>query len=152
MLAGTGTHRTIISTGWDGVGQDYTSFHVAGNTGNGAPKLTIRSDGRVTVAGQVHDREIKVTATAGGADFVFADDYTLPKLQEIEAFVKKNKHLPEIPSAAEMEANGLHLAEMNIKLLQKIEELTLYLIIQQKEMELMKNEIRIIKQASTKEK
>ena len=89
------------------------------------------SDALLTVAGNISAREIKVTATAGGADFVFADDYQLPKLEAVAAFVKQNKHLPEIPSAAEMEANGLHLAEMNIKLLQKVEELTLYAIAQE---------------------
>lgn len=111
----------------------------------GIGTTTPDSDAFLTVAGNIHAREIKVTATAGGADFVFADDYALPKLQEVEAFIKKNKHLPEIPSAAEMEANGLHLAEMNIKLLQKVEELTLYLIEQEKEMKRMKDKINQLK-------
>lgn len=126
------------------------------NGGEWFPTLTVQANGRVgigtatpdaplTVAGNIHAREVRVTATAGGADFVFADDYALPKLDEVAAFVKQNKHLPEIPSAAEMEANGLHLAEMNIKLLQKVEELTLYLIEQQKQMERMQREINKLK-------
>lgn len=115
------------------------------NGGAWTPTMTVQTNGKVgigtsnpdaplTVAGNIHAREIKVTATAGGADFVFADDYSLPKLEAVAAFVKQNKHLPEIPSAAEMEANGLHLAEMNIKLLQKVEELTLYTIEQEKKL------------------
>lgn len=102
----------------------------SGNVGIG----TINPDSKLTVAGNIHAREVKVTVTAG-ADFVFADDYALPDLKAVEAYVKENKHLPEIASAAEMEANGLLLAEMNIKLLQKVEELTLYTIQQEKELE-----------------
>lgn len=99
-----------------------------GNVGIG----TDNPDAKLTVAGNIHSREVKVTINAG-ADFVFANDYELPSLEYIETFVKKNKHLPEIPSEKEMKENGLLLAKINIKLLQKIEELTLYTFQQQKE-------------------
>lgn len=112
--------------------------------GNDNIRLKVRSDGKVilggvnplenyllTVGGGIASREIKVDINAG-ADFVFANDYPILPLEEVEAFVKKNKHLPEIAPAAEMEANGLELGEMNIKLLQKVEELTLYVIDQNK--------------------
>ncbi|MCL2329425.1 MAG: hypothetical protein FWC39_13050 [Bacteroidetes bacterium] len=66
-------------------------------------------------------------------DFVFANDYKLRPLQEVEQFIKANKHLPGIPSAAEVGENGYNMGEMQEKLLMKIEELTLY-IIQQQEM------------------
>jgi hypothetical protein len=116
--------------------KDGSHFSLMRIKGNGNVGIgTTNPDAPLTVAGNIHAREVKVTATAGGADFVFADDYALPKLEEVEAFVKQNKHLPEIPSAADMEANGLHLAEMNIKLLQKVEELTLYTIEQEKNLE-----------------
>lgn len=119
------------------------------NGGEWFPTFTVQANGRVgigttapdaplTVAGNIHAREVKVTATAGGADFVFADDYALPNLVDVEAYVKENRHLPEIPSAAEMEEKGLHLAEMNIKLLQKVEELTLYMIEQEKQLQVQK--------------
>ncbi len=101
-----------------------------GNVGIG----TTAPDSKLTVAGNIHAREVKVTIDAG-ADFVFAKDYKLPSLQTLEAFVKTNKHLPEIASEKEMQENGLLLAEMNIKLLQKIEELTLYTIDQEKRIE-----------------
>lgn len=89
---------------------------------------------RLTVDGKIHAKDIKVSRAAGqGADFVFDDEYDLPTLKFVEKFIQKNKHLPEIASEKEMEENGLLLGEMNIKLLQKIEELTLYTIQQQKE-------------------
>jgi len=94
---------------------------------------------KFTVKGKISAREIKVTATAGGADFVFAKDYDLPSLDFVERYIRENKHLPEIASAKEMKESGLLLGEMNIKLLQKIEELTLYTIAQQKEIESLKS-------------
>ena len=106
------------------------------NNGNlGIGTNTPDSGYKLTVKGKIWTREVKVTSTAGGADFVFENTYKLPTLEEVEQFITENKHLPEIASAKEMEENGIHLAEMNIKLLQKIEELTLYTIQQQKELE-----------------
>jgi len=84
-----------------------------------------------TVAGDIHSREVKVTVDAG-ADFVFEKNYNLPSLESVDKFIKENKHLPEIASAEEMKKNGINLSEMNIKLLQKIEELTLYVIQQER--------------------
>lgn len=69
---------------------------------------------------------------AQGVDYVFNPDYDLKPLSEVEAFVKENKHLPEIPSEKQMQENGLSMNEFQIKLLQKIEELTLYTISQEK--------------------
>ena len=75
------------------------------------------------------------------ADFVFEDDYELRPLHEVEQFINQNKHLPEIPSAKEMESeDGIGLAELNKLLLQKIEELTLYMIEQQKQIEELTNQ------------
>jgi len=69
------------------------------------------------------------------ADFVFDKNYKLKDLSEVEEYVKSHKHLPDIPSAEEMEKEGVDLAEMNKLLLQKVEELTLYLVKQNKEIE-----------------
>jgi hypothetical protein len=104
-----------------------------GNVGIG----TSIPDSKLTVKGNIHAREVKVTISAG-SDFVFAEDYNLPELSTIESYIKSNKHLPEIVSAEEMIKNGVDLGEMQIKLLQKIEELTLYIINQQKEIEQLK--------------
>jgi hypothetical protein len=71
-------------------------------------------------------------------DYVFSADYKLKSLSEIESFIKANHHLPDVPSASEVEENGIDLAQMNAKLLQKIEELTLHVIAQQKEIDNLK--------------
>lgn len=83
------------------------------------------------IDGKLEAKEIKVT-TAPGADFVFEENYNLQSLEEVESFIKENKHLPDVPSAAAMEEQGVNLAEMNKLLLQKVEELTLYMIEQEK--------------------
>jgi len=75
------------------------------------------------------------------SDFVFNEDYHLKPLNEIEEFIKINKHLPEIPSAKEVEANGVALGEMQAKLLQKVEELTLYMIELKKENDTIKKKL-----------
>jgi hypothetical protein len=111
-----------------------------GNVGIG----TTNPDSKLTVAGKIHSQEVKVTVNAG-ADFVFQKDYHLKPLSEVEKYITENKHLPEIASANEMKNNGLELGEMNIKLLQKIEELTLYMIDFKKEMEVIKSENQTLK-------
>ncbi|VXD14828.1 hypothetical protein [Marinoscillum sp. 108] len=87
---------------------------------------------KLAVEGSIGAREIKVESS-GWSDFVFEKDYKLRPLEELESYVSEHQHLPEIPSEAEVTAHGINLGEMNAKLLQKIEELTLYLIEQNKE-------------------
>lgn len=94
---------------------------------------SIVGEGKLQVSGLIRAKEVKVE-TANWPDFVFAKDYKLPTLRETERQIKKNGHLPGIPSAAEAEKNGIELGEMNKKLLQKIEELTLHLIEKDKEL------------------
>ncbi|MCL9806433.1 hypothetical protein NAT51_12925 [Flavobacterium amniphilum] len=86
------------------------------------------------VDAKIEAKEIKVTLTPT-ADFVFEEDYNLPKLEDVEKHIKEKKHLPEIASAKEMEKEGVNVGEFQIKLLQKIEELTLYTIEQNKKIE-----------------
>lgn len=102
-------------------------------------------DELLTVNGTIHAKEIRIDLTGSLADYVFEPDYTLMPLSEVESFVKANKHLPEIPSAAEVKENGLSMGEMQNKLLQKIEELTLYVIEQQKQLEIQRAEIDELK-------
>ena len=111
-----------------------------GNVGIGS----INPDSKLTVNGTIHSTEVKVTQTVP-ADYVFQkyytgkselkSDYTMPTLAEVESFTKINNHLPNVPSAKEMQQNGVSLGEMSNVLLQKIEELTLYVIEQNKKIE-----------------
>jgi hypothetical protein len=111
-----------------------------GNVGIGTTNPT----SKLTVAGNINSREVKVTVDAG-ADFVFESDYDLPSLTFLEKYIKENKHLPEIASAKEMQASGINLSEMNIKLLQKMEEMTLYMIEQEKKNNKQSKEIETLK-------
>lgn len=101
------------------------------------------SDYLLDVNGAVRANEIVVNTT--GADFVFADDYRLHSLDSVQNFINKNKHLPDVPSAKEMQENGMGVAKMNQLLLQKVEELTLYMIELKKITELQQLEIEVLK-------
>lgn len=81
---------------------------------------------------------VKVRLHADWPDYVFQKNYSLKSLSEVEQYVLTNSHLPEISSAKEVEKQGINQGEMNAKLLQKIEELTLYLIDQNKKHEAQK--------------
>lgn len=90
--------------------------------------------------GLLKAKEIKVQTNVW-SDFVFEKGYELPSLEALEAYIIQNKHLPEIPSEAEVTKNGIHLGEMNAKLLQKIEELTLYLIEEHKQNKILQQKV-----------
>ncbi|MEQ9229451.1 MAG: tail fiber protein [Cyclobacteriaceae bacterium] len=116
VIAGTAQDEvfTILSNGKIGIG-------------------TSLPDATLTVKGDIHTQEVLVDLNGAVApDYVFEEDYDLRTLEETEEYIKANKHLPEVPSAAEMAENGVYLKEMNMLLLKKVEELTLYLIEQEK--------------------
>ncbi len=89
--------------------------------------------------------KVAVKTTSEWSDYVFAEDYRLMPLEEVEQFVKSNNHLPNVPSALEVVENGIDVVRMDAKLLEKIEELTLYMIQLKKENDELKNEIEAIK-------
>ncbi|MDE5439687.1 hypothetical protein KRE40_17105 [Elizabethkingia meningoseptica] len=93
--------------------------------------LKWNAEGNVSVSNKLEAKEIKVTTTPT-ADFVFEKTYQLPNLEDVEKHILEKKHLPEIASAAEMQKEGVNIGDFQIKLLQKIEELTLYSIEQNK--------------------
>lgn len=134
---GGGSYRSGISS-------YYGSFLVdVGSASSPTRALSILNSGNIgigtetpyeklSVNGKIRSKEVKVE-TSNWPDYVFEANYNLPNLRDTEKFIKENKHLPGIPSAKEAETDGINLGEMNGKLLQKIEELTLYIIDQDKQ-------------------
>lgn len=117
--------------------------------------LSLTGDGRVgirtltpatgyalSVRGRIMCEELRVQLFNAWPDYVFADNYKLKSLPQVEAFIKEHKHLPGIPSAAEVAKEGIQVGDMQHKMMEKIEELTLYIIQQQKEIDALKEQIR----------
>jgi len=134
MYAHTGYNAKIGTESNDnltftaGYWNDVMTLTTAGNVGVG----TLTPNEKLTVNGKIRAKEIKVE-TANFPDYVFEDDYRLSTLTDLEKYIQIHKHLPEIPTAKQVEAAGLELGEMNKLLLKKVEELTLYMIQKDKE-------------------
>jgi hypothetical protein len=114
------------------------AFAANGNVGIGTenPSLEYKLD----VKGEMRACKLHANNLSNWCDYVFEDDYELMPLDSLDAFVKKNKHLPGMPTETEVMENGIDLGEMNAKLLEKVEELSLYVIAQEKRIkELEKN-------------
>ena len=109
------------------------TFLPGGNIGIG----TTNPSAKLAVEGNIKAREIKVESTVW-PDYVFEKSYQLLTLEETDKYIKENGHLPGIPSAVEVKKNGIELGDMNAKLLQKIEELTIHLFVKDKQMNEMK--------------
>jgi len=106
---------------------------INGNVGIGTINPTVKLD----VKGVIRAEEVRVCLNQG-CDFIFDRNYKLMPLNDLSNFIAENKHLPEIAPAAIMESEGINLSEMNAKLLQKVEELTLYVINLQKQIDELK--------------
>lgn len=83
---------------------------------------------KVAVGGKIMAEEVVIKLQANWPDYVFATDYQLPTIEELQIYIAKNRHLPGIPSAEIVEEEGLKIGEMNVELVKKMEELTLYII------------------------
>lgn len=119
----------------------------AGTVGIGT---TTTGTNMLAVEGTIAARKVKVTQQANWPDYVFDPAFQLPSLYDVENFIAVNKHLPDVPSAKEIERDGQDLGEMNRILLQKVEELTLYLIELKKENEKQMEMIRELQRSSEK--
>ncbi len=122
------------------------NFFVGGKIGVG----TTSPDEKLTVKGKIHAEEIRVDLSVPGPDYVFESTYALPSIDDVKSYIKANKHLPEIPSAKEMETNGVQVGEMNLLLLKKIEELTLYVIDLKEQNDKQNKEIDALKKQISK--
>jgi hypothetical protein len=140
---GIGTYRDLefgrIS------GNPYLIIKDGGNVGIGT---TTPGSFKLAVEGKIGAREVKVTLDSW-ADYVFNKDYKLMSLASLETFIQKNNHLPNIPSAQQVKEEGIQLGEMNTKLLEKIEELTLHMIQMNKKVEQLQKENGEIKKQVT---
>jgi len=128
---------------WGNAGETYMGIY-GGNLGIGT---TDTKGYKLAVAGNMIAESVKVQLRSAWPDYVFANEYKLPSLKETEKLIKEKGHLPGIPSAAEVKTNGIDVGEMNAKLLKKIEELTLYLIKQDKELKKIKIDNQKLKKA-----
>ena len=132
--------------GGDGGGRSYFHFdsglfgiYSSNNNQTSWYHLNINGNtGLISTNGKIGAREVIVRADM--ADYVFEDDYGLMSLNEVEQYIKAHKHLPNIPSVKEVDKNGLGIGEMQTKLLEKIEELTLHLIEQDKKLNILQQE------------
>ncbi|MCP4675613.1 MAG: hypothetical protein GY854_08945 [Deltaproteobacteria bacterium] len=129
---------------WAGNSNANPSFHSGENSsnpneiafiGNGRLKASINLNSGNSYFKKLYTTEVVVRSGRPWPDYVFEEDYNLMSLVDVEDYIAKNKHLPEIPSASDVAETGIVVAENQTKLLKKIEELTLYLIDQNKKIE-----------------
>ncbi len=134
------THRLRLNYGAGGflITKSATNILFANDLGNVGIGTT-NPNHKLEVNGTIRTKKVKVEINHW-PDYVFSDNYKLRDIKALEAFIKTNKHLPEVPSAKEVEANGLDLGTMDATLLKKVEELTLYMIVMKKEIEALKKE------------
>ena len=125
---------------WETGGYDYTAPMIVKNSGNVLIGTTEDHGYKLAVAGNVICTELKVKLQGNWPDYVFADGYQLKSLEEVEAHIQSNNHLPGIPAAAEIEKEGIAVGDMQKKMMEKIEELTLYLIDQNKRLNQIEQE------------
>jgi hypothetical protein len=128
----------------DGAG---LSFHTSNDGGVANERMRIDKNGNVSigtndpkgykfaVAGSVIATSVTVKLQGEWGDYVFKPNYHLPTLKEVKSYIDKNQHLPELPSAEQITTDGVNLGEMNKLLVKKVEELTLYLMEQNKQMQ-----------------
>ena len=141
--ASTSNGMTFITTN---SGANVNAMQILGN-GNVGIGTTSPSE-KFSVNGNIRSKKLIVTQT-GWSDYVFYKNYRLKPLSEVEAYIKANKHLPDVPSAKKVETDGIDVGENQALLLKKIEELTLYMIEIKKENERMKNDNQQIKKENS---
>ena len=158
MIRGSNEGYLILSGNPNGYGN--RNVYINRYTSNGDVIMTAGSgqvgigvdnpEYKLDVAGTVHANSIiadgnirasEIIVSTTGADFVFADNYQLRPLSEVKTFIQENKHLPEIKSAQEMQENGVGINELQTQLLQKIEELTLYILQQEERIKALEAEL-----------
>jgi hypothetical protein len=137
---GVGTANIFTIASSEDSGSNWRARFVVKQNGGVGIGTTKTNGYKLAVDGTIGAREINVN-TDTWSDFVFDSDYDLKTLEEVEAYIEDNSHLPDIPSEVEVKEKGIDVGKMNAKLLQKIEELTLYLIEQNKRVKSLETQI-----------
>jgi hypothetical protein len=114
------------------------------------PAPSIHSDATLSADGKIICRDLYVLSTSVWPDYVFSNSYKLPSLNEVKQFYEINKHLPGVPTACEIEEKGININEVATIQMQKIEELTIYMVQMKEEIEQLKKENEILKQSLNK--
>lgn len=122
------------------------SLFVSGTNGN-VGIGTVTPKAKLAVYGDIFATKVKVTQT-GWPDYVFGKDYHLPEISALEQYISTHQHLPEIPSATEIAKDGLDLGDMNKRLLQKVEELSLYIIQLDKKNKELESRLKLVEDAN----
>ena len=137
----------LDSNGNVGVGTSApkAKLHVTTGMVIGTTSTTPATGYILSVNGKIISEEVRVQLDANWPDYVFDNTYKLKSLKEVEQYIAANKHLPGIPSARQVEKEGLHLGDMQKRIMEKVEELTLYIIQLSKENQQMKQEIETLR-------
>lgn len=142
FLGNNGGYKFPVSSFTFNASEQGMFINPTGDVGIG----TINTRGyKLAIAGNMIAESVKVQLQGSWPDYVFGKNYQLPTLQETEKYIKEKGHLQGIPSAAEVKANGIDLGEMNARLLQKIEELTLHLIQKDDDIQSLKKDVAELK-------
>ena len=145
----TSSNSMNVTTSGSGGGSSVWTENnaIASYSGNVAVgTTTVPSGYNMAIDGKLVTEEVRVELSTNWPDYVFRKEYELPTLEEIQKHIQENGHLPNIPDAATVAEEGIALGEMNKLLLEKIEELTLYLIQQQEEIKALRAEVNTLKQ------
>lgn len=116
---------------------------IPGQTKIGTKSSTAHTNAMLTVDGKIVCKDLYVTASSDWPDFVFEKNYQLASLSDVRAYYEANKHLPNVPTACEIEEKGINMPEMSAIQMQKIEELTLYIIQLKEELDTLKKQISV---------
>jgi hypothetical protein len=142
----------ILQPSWGNTGigtySPNAKFHVNGNMLIGSTSAVPATGYSLSVDGKIIGEEVKVQLSTGWPDYVFADNYKLMPIEDLEKSIRQDRHLPHIPSSAAITAEkGFELGDMSRRLLEKVEELTLYIIELNKKNKLLDEKIKKLEQA-----
>ncbi len=140
-ILGSTTNNSRFSISTNSAGEVFSVSYLNGNIGIGT---TDTKGYKLAVNGDMIAERVVVKLQTNWPDYVFKKTYGLRPLEQVEQYINQNSHLPEVPSAQEVSDKGIDVGAMNAKLLQKIEELTLYLIEQNKEIKTLKNKVEVL--------